>query len=80
MPVKKSQSSAKTKSRKAPRASAGSRARGGPLPPYGVAIQNAIASGDVREMRKVAAATRKWLGEVKTSLAAMEKSVKDLEG
>ena len=80
MPNKKSQSSAKTKATKTKRARAGSLAQGGPLPPYGVAIRNAIASGDVREMRKVAAATRKWMREVQTSLAAMEKSVKNLEG
>jgi hypothetical protein len=45
-----------------------------------VAIRDAIARGDVREMRSVAATTRKWLKDVQAALDAMEKSVKALEG
>ena len=74
MPNKKSKSSTRTSSQKSRRAARG------PLPPYGVAIRDAIARGDVREMRRVAASARKYMKDVQVALEAMEKSVKDLEG
>jgi len=80
MPNRKSQSSTKTTTRKSQTAKPSSLGAGGPLPPYGVAIRDAIARGDVREMRSVAATTRKWLKDVQAALDAMEKSVKALEG
>jgi hypothetical protein len=80
MPTRKSQSSTGSKAKKSPRAGSKTLLRGGPLPPYGVAIRNAMARGDQREMRQVAAATRKWMREVQAALNAMEKSLSDLEG
>jgi hypothetical protein len=76
MPKKKSPSSKTTKPQRANRKAASA---GGALPPYGVPIREAIARGDVREMRQVAASTRKWLKDVQAALDRMEKSMKDLE-
>ena len=80
MPTRKSQSSTVSKAKKSPRASSKTLSASGPLPPYGVAIRNAMARGDQREMRQVAASTRKWMREVQAALNAMEKSLSDLEG
>ena len=60
MPTKKSASSSKK--------SSPSSARVGPIPPYGVAIREAVARGDAAEMRKVAAAARKHLTTVQAAL------------
>ena len=79
MPNKKTQPATKKKSQQSRRADP-SRAPSGPLPPYGKAIRGAIARGDVHEMRRVAAAARKWLKDTQAALAAMEKSLRDLEG
>lgn len=66
MPTKKPSSSKKS-----------STARIGPVPPYGIAIREAVARGDAAEMKKVAAAARKHLSDVQTALdkltAAMAK-------
>ena len=70
----------KTKPKKTQRAALKRSATSGPVPPYGVAIREAIERGDVREMRRVAAAARKWQKNVETALARMEKSMKDLGG
>lgn len=53
----------------------------GDWPPYGAAIREATARGDVQEMRKVAASARKWLNDVQAALdkmnqAAAKKSAK----
>jgi Domain of unknown function (DUF1843) len=62
---------------KKPSSAKKSAARIGPVPPYGVAIREAVARGDGAEMRKVAAAARKHLSTVQTALdklnAAMAK-------
>ncbi|MEA2205140.1 MAG: hypothetical protein QOE77_1916 [Blastocatellia bacterium] len=80
MPTRKSQPSTGSKAKKSQRVSSKNLLGGGPLPPYGVAIRNAMARGEKREMLQVAAATRKWMREVQTALNAMEKSLSDLEG
>lgn len=81
MASRKSPSPAKKKPQSKPqRTRTEKTAAGGPLPPYGVAIREAIARGDVREMRQVAAQSRKWLKETQAALDAMEKSLSDLEG
>ena len=63
-----SKKTTKTKSTKAARAS-------GAVPPYGDPIRNAIARGNMAEMKKVAASTRKYLGEVEKALAQLEKAI-----
>lgn len=80
MENKKSLSLTKTKSQKPRRVKTKPLSKGGPLPPYGVPIREAIARGNVPEMRRVAASARKWLKDIQASLDAMEKSMKDLEG
>jgi hypothetical protein len=49
--------------------------KNGPLPPYGIAIRQAIARGDLAEMKKVAAQARKHISDVTTALAALEKKL-----
>lgn len=48
---------------------------GGPVPPYGVAIKEALARGDAQEMRRVAASGRKHLKDVQAALARLEKAI-----
>ena len=48
----------------------------GPVPPYGIAIRQAIARGNAKEMKTLAASTRKWLSDVSAALAQLESSVK----
>jgi len=79
MPNKKSKSPTNTSSKQSRRVSSKSSKATGPVPPYGVAIRDAIARGDVREMRQVATVARKYLKDVQAALDAMEKSVRDLE-
>jgi len=53
---------------KKPSSAKKSSARIGPVPPYGIAIREAVARGDAAEMKKVAAAARKHLSTVQTAL------------
>lgn len=80
MPSKKTQVGSKAASRKQSRPAGGRASPAGPLPPYGVAIRDAIARGDAREMRRVAASARKWVKDMQAALDRMEKSLGDLEG
>ena len=50
-------------------------AGGGPLPPYGVAIREASARGDVAEMRRVAASARKWIKDAQAALEKLESRI-----
>lgn len=52
-----------------------SAARGGPVPPYGVAIKEALARGDAQEMRRVAASGRRHLKAVQAALKRLEKAI-----
>ncbi len=63
MATKKSPQSSKKSSRSSAAAS-----RSGPIPPYGVAIREAVARGDEAEMQKVATAARKYLNNLQTAL------------
>lgn len=52
------------------------------VPPYGTAIQQAIASGDLVKMREIAAHTEKWLEGQKgleTALHALRDEIARLE-
>jgi hypothetical protein len=51
------------------------RVASGPLPPYGIAIRQAIARGDSQEMRKVALSARQYLGRVQSALDGLEKAI-----
>ena len=76
MPVRKTTKTSKASSKSKKAASA----KSGPVPPYGVAIRGAIARGDVREMRALAASTRKWLADVNSALAKLEANIKKVGG
>ena len=46
-----------------------------PVPPYGTAIQDAIAKGDLSQMKKVAQEAEAYLrqtGDLRSSLAALQ--------
>ena len=45
----------------------------GAVPPYGEAIRQATARGDVAEMRRAAASARKWIKDAQAALEKLEK-------
>jgi Domain of unknown function (DUF1843) len=45
---------------------------GGPLPPYGTAMQEAIAKGDLAGMKQVAADAERYLAQAGDLRAALE--------
>ena len=47
-------------------------ATSGAVPPYGEAIRQAAARGDVAEMRKAAASARKWIKDAQAALEKLE--------
>lgn len=47
----------------------------GPHPLYGMPIDRAIASGNLAEMRRHAAAGKKYLSELKRALAGLERKI-----
>ncbi len=49
--------------------------KSGPLPPYGIAIRQAISRGDSREMRSVAISARQYLTRVQSALDGLEKAL-----
>ena len=52
----------------------------GSMIPYGDPIRDAIARGEVHEMRKLAATTRKWIDDVQKGLDRLDKAVKQKGG
>ena len=50
------------------------------VPPYGLPIREAIARGDVQEMRKLALSTKKWLTDVQAALGSLEKAIQKMGG
>lgn len=63
------------KSALATSAAAAATARPGALPPYGVAIRDAIARGDAQEMKAVSASARKYLSDVQAALDKLDKAL-----
>lgn len=49
--------------------------RTGALPPYGNPIREAIARGDAKEMKAVAASARKYLKDVQAALDKLDKAL-----
>lgn len=47
----------------------------GALPPYGVAIREAIVRGDAGEMKRVAASTRKYLRDLGAAADKLDKAL-----
>ena len=57
--------------------------RYGPVPPYGAAIQQAIATGDLAKMKEVAAQAQRYLakhGDVAAALEALKIEIAKIEG
>ena len=52
------------------------RVESGPVPPYGDPIRKAIARGDQREMKNVAASARKWISDVQSALDQLDSAMK----
>ena len=48
----------------------------GAVPPYGDPIRKAIARGDAREMKNVAASARKWITDVQAALDQLDSALK----
>ena len=81
MVARKSSKKGAKKARKAPAKSrVATDISSGRMMPYGPPIFDAIARGDLNEMRQVAAATRKWLNDVQTAVTALETNIKKLGG
>jgi hypothetical protein len=55
-------------------------ARGGPLPPYGDPIREAIAGGNLRQMKAMAARARKYIDQIEGALARLEGAIQKLGG
>jgi hypothetical protein len=58
------------------------RTNGGPVPPYGTAIQEAVASGDLAEMKQLARQAEQFLaqyGDVRAALEVLKIEIHKLE-
>jgi hypothetical protein len=71
--TKKSKKTAKKSSKKTTKKT---RATVGPVPPYGEAIRGAIARGDMQGMKNAAASARKWVADVQSALAELDRAMK----
>ena len=72
MPSKKSASGGTSKKAAA--------VKNGPLPPYGVPIREAIAGGDLRNMKAVAARARKHVADVERALKTLDAAIAKRKG
>ena len=73
MPARKTTKKAAKKSTKK---AAAARPDTGAVPPYGDPIRKAIARGDAREMKNVAASARKWMSDVQAALDQLDSALK----
>ena len=73
MPARKTTKKAASKKKSTKKAA---RPETGPVPPYGDPIRKAIARGNAREMKTVAASARKWLSDVQSALEQLEGALK----
>lgn len=73
---KATKKSGKKSTKKSSKRSAAAQLKSGAVPPYGDPIRGAIARGDKREMKNLAASTRKYLAEVESALEQLESSLK----
>lgn len=73
MPARKTTKKAATKKSTKKKAA---RPDTGALPPYGDPIRKAIARGDAREMKNVAASARKWMADVQAALDQLDSALK----
>jgi len=73
MPARKTTKKAAKKSTKK---AAAARPDTGAVPPYGDPIRKAIARGDAREMKNVAASARKWMADVQAALDQLDSALR----
>ncbi len=75
MPARKT-SGKKSGAKKSSKKTSASAAATGAVPPYGDPIRAAIARGDQREMKNVAASARKWMADVQAALDQLDGAMK----
>ena len=75
MPARKT-SGKKSGAKKSSKKTSATAAASGALPPYGDPIRAAIARGDQREMKNVAASARKWMADVQAALDQLDSAMK----
>ena len=76
MPTRKASTKKAGAKKTTKRSSAAARVESGPIPPYGDPIRAAIARGDQREMKNVAASARKWMADVQAALNQLDSALK----
>jgi hypothetical protein len=76
MPARKTSGKKSSAKKSTKKSSASASVASGPVPPYGDPIRKAIARGDQREMKNVAAAARKWLSDVQSALDQLDSALK----
>ena len=54
--------------------------KNGPLPPYGPPIRDAIARGNVTEMKALAERTRKYIADLEKALKVLEGKISKYNG
>lgn len=74
--AKSTKKSSKKSTKKSGKQSSKARVETGPVPPYGVAIREALSRGDASEMKKLAGSSRKYLAEVESALEELESAMK----
>jgi hypothetical protein len=76
MPTRKASGKKSSAKKSTKKSSAAARVESGAVPPYGDPIRKAIARGDQREMKNVAASARKWLSDVQSALDQLDGALK----
>jgi Domain of unknown function (DUF1843) len=74
--AKKATKSTKKSSKKSSKKSNKARVETGAVPPYGVAIREAMSRGNASEMKRLASSSRKYLAEVESALEQLESAMK----
>ena len=75
MPARKTSGKKSTAKKSTKKTSAASRVESGAVPPYGDPIRKAIARGDQREMKNLAASARKWMTDVQSALDQLDSAL-----
>jgi hypothetical protein len=76
MPARKTSGKKSSAKKSTKRSAAAAQPASGAVPPYGDPIRKAIARGDQREMKNVAASARKWLSDVQSALDQLDSALK----
>ena len=76
MPTRKTSAKKTSAKKSTKRSAAAAQPASGAVPPYGDPIRKAIARGDHREMKNVAASARKWVADVQAALDQLDGALK----